>query len=184
MTFGKIRMIIFIVSPYLHICNKIEEGHYIPFVVINGVRESKLKIAWNDDDKKNVQYVLKAKKYHHFNLGIDEFINKRWDTLETTREGTEEVKCSRLNTISQEYEIFCMAPEEVILNLQKRFTHLTNHLITLGKVLSNNDLNLKVLGSLTRTWQPKMTTIFEKKSLSKISLVDLFLENYKNTSWS
>ncbi|KAF1864745.1 hypothetical protein Lal_00039914 [Lupinus albus] len=48
-----------------------------------------------------------------------------------------------------------MRPGEKILDLQKRFTHLTNHLIAVGKVLSNSDLNLKVLMSLTRTWQPK-----------------------------
>ncbi|KAF1862227.1 hypothetical protein Lal_00026751 [Lupinus albus] len=73
-----------------------------------------------------------------------------WDTLETTHEGTEEVKRSRLNTLSQEYEMFRMKPGEKILDLQKRFTHLTNHLIALGKVLSNSDLDLKVLRSLTR----------------------------------
>ncbi|KAF1896117.1 hypothetical protein Lal_00042883 [Lupinus albus] len=55
-------------------------------------------------------------------------------------------------------------------DLKKRFTHLTNHLIALGKVLSNCDLNLKVLRSLERTWQPKVTVISEKKNLSKMSL--------------
>ncbi|KAF1876617.1 hypothetical protein Lal_00021176 [Lupinus albus] len=55
------------------------------------------------------------------------------DTLETTHEETEEVKWSRLNTISQEYEIF---------------THLSNHLVALGKVLTYSDLNLKVIRSL------------------------------------
>ncbi|KAF1868198.1 hypothetical protein Lal_00018717 [Lupinus albus] len=47
----------------------------------------------------------------------------------------------------QEYEMFRMKPEEKIMDLQKRFTHLINHLIALGKVLSNSDLNLKVLRS-------------------------------------
>ncbi|KAF1896338.1 hypothetical protein Lal_00043288 [Lupinus albus] len=36
-----------------------------------------------------------------------------------------------------------MRPGEKILDLQKRFTHLTNHLIALDKMLSNSDLNLK-----------------------------------------
>ncbi|KAF1885773.1 hypothetical protein Lal_00008513 [Lupinus albus] len=80
---------------------------------------------------------------------------ERWDTLETTHEGTEEAKRSRLNTLSEEYEMFRMKPREIILDLQKIFTHLTNHLIALGKMLSNIDLNLKVLRSLTRSWQRK-----------------------------
>ncbi|KAF1858778.1 hypothetical protein Lal_00044283 [Lupinus albus] len=97
-----------------------------------------------------------------------------WETLETTHEGTDEVKRSRLNTLSQEYELFRMLPSEKIQDLQKRFTHLTNHLIALGKDLSTNDLNLKVLRSLNRNWQPKVTAISEKKSLSKMSLATLF----------
>ncbi|KAF1894408.1 hypothetical protein Lal_00027105 [Lupinus albus] len=98
-----------------------------------------------------------------------------WETLETTHEGTDEVKRSRLiNTLSQEYGLFRMLPGEKIQDLQKRFTHLNNHLIALGKYLSTNDLNLKVLRSLNRNWQPKVTAISEKKSLSKMSLATLF----------
>ncbi|KAF1879732.1 hypothetical protein Lal_00039745 [Lupinus albus] len=51
--------------------------------------------------------------------------------------------------------MFRMRPGHKILDLQRRFTNLTNHLVALGKVLLNSDLNLKVLRSLTRTWQPK-----------------------------
>ncbi|KAF1877014.1 hypothetical protein Lal_00033567 [Lupinus albus] len=97
-----------------------------------------------------------------------------WETLETTHEGTDEVKRSRLNTLSQEYELFRMLPGDKIQDMQKRFTHLTNHLIALGKDLSTNDLNLKVLRSLNRNWQPKVTAISEKKRLSKMSLATLF----------
>ena len=67
-----------------------------------------------------------------------------------------------------------MQPGESILNLQKRFVHLTNHLKALGKTLTNDELNLKVLRSLTREWQPKVTAISEKKSLSKMSSATLF----------
>lgn len=75
-----------------------------------------------------------------------------WDTLVETHEGTAEVKRSRLNTLSQDYELFRMQPEESIHTLQKRFVHLTNRLITLGKTFTNDDLNLKVIRYLTREW--------------------------------
>ncbi|KAK2423291.1 rust resistance kinase Lr10 [Trifolium repens] len=97
-----------------------------------------------------------------------------WDTLEVTHEGTVEVKRSKLNTLSQEYEMFRMQPGEKILDLQKRFSHLTNHLMALGKTFSNDELNLKILRSLTREWQPKVTAISEKKSLSKMTSAALF----------
>ncbi|XP_050914601.1 uncharacterized protein LOC127129463 [Lathyrus oleraceus] len=101
-----------------------------------------------------------------------------WDE---THEGTAEVKRSRLNTLSQEYELFRMQPGESILDLQKRFVHLTNHLKALGKTLSNDELNLKVLRSLTREWQPKVTAISEKKSLSTMTSATLFgkLQEYE-----
>lgn len=75
---------------------------------------------------------------------------KIWDILLETHKGTVEVKRSRLNTLSQEYGMFRMQPEESIVAFKKRFIHLINHLIGLGKNFTNDDLNLKVLRSLTR----------------------------------
>src|ERR1044072_1060075 len=74
-----------------------------------------------------------------------------------------------------------MLPGESILDLQKRFVHLTNHLKELGKTLTNDELNLKVLRSLTREWQPKVTAISEKKNLSTMTSATLFgkLQGYE-----
>lgn len=46
--------------------------------------------------------------------------------------------------------------------------------MALGKSFTNDELNLKVLRSLTRSWQSKVTTISEKKSLSMMSSSTLF----------
>ncbi|CAJ2637485.1 unnamed protein product [Trifolium pratense] len=64
---------------------------------------------------------------------------------------------------------------------EKRFVHLTNHLKALGKTLTNDELNLKVLRSLTREWHPKVTAISEKKSLSTMTSATLFgkLQEYE-----
>lgn len=91
-----------------------------------------------------------------------------------TRDEKIKVKRSKLNTISQEYNMFRMQPGEIILDLQKRFSHLSNNLMALGKKFTNDDLNIKVLISLTRAWQPKVIAISEKKSLSKMSSATLF----------
>ena len=180
--FWKIRMKIFIESQDLDVWDAIENGPYVPFTEINDAKSAKPRAEWTDEDKKKVQYDLRAKNILTSALGFDEFFRvsncttakEMWDTLEVTHEGTEEVKRSRMNTLSQEYEMFRMKPGESILELQKRFTHLINHLISLGKDFSNSDLNLKVLRSLTRVWQPKVTAISEKKSLSKMTLAALF----------
>lgn len=67
-----------------------------------------------------------------------------------------------------------MQPIKSILDLQKRFIHITNHLMALGKNFTNDKLNLKVLKSLTKTWKPKVTTITGNKSLSKMTSATLF----------
>ena len=74
----------------------------------------------------------------------------------------------------KKYEMFRMLPGERILDMHKRFTHLTNHLTALGKTLTNNDLNLMIPRSITIAWKPKVTVISEKKSLSNMSLAALF----------
>lgn len=77
-----------------------------------------------------------------------------------------EIKRYKLNTLSQKYELFWMQPYESILDLKKRFSHLTNHLMALDKTFTNDELNLKFLRSLTKN--------SEKKSLSKTSSTSLF----------
>ena len=112
--------------------------------MINGVGSSKLNTAWDEDDKKKVLYDKKAINLLQGALIMDEFFRvsacktekEIWDTLVQTLEGTVEVKRSRLNTLSQEYKLFRMQPQELILDLQKRFVHLTNHLKALGKKLT------------------------------------------------
>jgi len=73
-----------------------------------------------------------------------------WDTLQVTHEGTTNVKRSRINTLTHEYELFRMNQNETIQDMQKRFTHIVNHLASLGKIFPNKDLINKVLKCLSR----------------------------------
>ena len=81
---------------------------------------------------------------------------------------------SRINTLTQEYELFRMNQNETVQDMQKRFTHIVNHLASLGKIFPNEDLINKVLRCLSRQWQPKVTTIAESKDLTNMSLATLF----------
>ena len=73
-----------------------------------------------------------------------------WNTLQVTHEGTTDVKRSRINTLTHEYELFRMNQNEIIQEMQKRFTHIVNHLASLGKMFPNEDLINKVLRCLSR----------------------------------
>ncbi|KAL5184557.1 hypothetical protein HKD37_17G048251 [Glycine soja] len=97
-----------------------------------------------------------------------------WDRLQLTHEGTTDVKRSRINTLTHEYELFRMNTNENIQSMQKRFTHIVNDLASLGKTFPNEDLINKVLRCLSREWKPKVTAISESKDLSSMSLATLF----------
>src|SRR3954468_7738423 len=187
--FWKIRLKAHIEAQGEEVWEAVQNGPFVPTTVVDGVESTKLKVSWNDDDKKKVVYDKKEINLLQGALSMDEFFRvsactmtkEIWDTLVETHEGTVEVKRSRLNTLSQEYELFRMQPRESILDLQKRFVHLINHLSALGKKVSTEEQNLKVLRSLTREWQPKVTVISEKTNLSKMTSATLFgkLQEYE-----
>ena len=97
-------------------------------------------------------------------MNLDEFFKvsqcksakEMWDTLEVTHEGTNEVKRARKHTLIQEYEMFRMPKGEIIAKVQKRFTHIINHLMSLDKAFEKEELNIKILKCLDRSWQPKL----------------------------
>ena len=63
---------------------------------------------------------------------------------------------------------------ETILELQTRLTHIVNHLLGLGKTFEDDDLNIKILHCLTRTWEPKITVIKEFKDIASMSMEAFF----------
>jgi len=74
-----------------------------------------------------------------------------WDILEVTHEGTTNVKLARKHALIQEYELFRMQQGESIADVQKRFTHIVNHLVGLGKQFDKEELNIKILKCLDRS---------------------------------
>jgi len=104
-----------------------------------------------------------------------------WDTLQVTHEGTIDVKRSRINTSTHEYELFRMNQNKIIEDMQKRFTHIVNNLASLGKIFPNEHLINKVLRCLSRQWQPKVIAIAESRDLANMTVATLFgkLQEYE-----
>ena len=96
------------------------------------------------------------------------------DILEVTHEGTTDVKRARKHALIQEYELFRMQKGESICDVQKRFSHIVNHIMSLGKKFGEEELNIKVLKCLDRTWQPKVIAISESKDLTSMIVAYLF----------
>nr|KYP56813.1 hypothetical protein KK1_003061 [Cajanus cajan] len=181
--YWKIRMRIFIEAIDIAVWDAIENGPYIPMKKDDdGELKEKHWSEWSDEEKKRAQHDKRAKNIITSALSIDEFFRisqcisakEMWDTLQVTHEGTSDVKRSRKHTLIREYELFRMQNGESISDFQKRFTHLINHLVDLGRKFEKEEMNLKVLRCLDRTWQAKVTAIEESKDLTSLTLATLF----------
>ena len=78
------------------------------------------------------------------------------------------MKMARKHALIQEYEIFRMLKRETMSDVQKRYTHIVNHLSGLGKIFEREELNIKIFKCLDRSWQPKFTAISESKDLTTL----------------
>ena len=71
------------------------------------------------------------------------------------------------------YELFKMEHDELITEIFTHFTDIINDLKSLDKSYSNSDLVRKILRSLPRTWEAKVTAIQEAKDLNILPLEEL-----------
>nr|KYP34970.1 hypothetical protein KK1_044012 [Cajanus cajan] len=171
-------MRIFIEAIDIVVWDAIENGPYIPMTKDDEEKIEKHWSEWSDDENKRAQYDYRAKNIITSALSIDEFFRisqcksakEMWDTLQVTHEGTSDVNISRKHTLIREYELFRMNNGESIFDFQKRFTHLINQLVDLGRKFEKEELNLKVLQCLDRSWEAKVTTIEESKDLTSLTL--------------
>jgi len=70
--------------------------------------------------------------------------------------------------------MFRIQKEETIVDVQKRLAHIVNHLISLRKIFEREELNIKILKCLDRSWQTKVTSISESKDLTTLTKTSLF----------
>ena len=66
-----------------------------------------------------------------------------------------------------------MEPNETITSMFTCFTDIINCLKSLDRTYTNYDVVKKILRSLPRTWEAKVTTIQEAKDLNTLSLEEL-----------
>jgi len=116
-------MSVHIQSVDMDVWDAVVNGQFQPQIVAdddNGVALDKPKADWSDDEKKKVQYDLKAQNILISSPGVNEYHSvshcktskDMWDAFETLHEGTDEVKQSKVNTLVKQYELFCMKDGE------------------------------------------------------------------------
>ena len=180
--YWKKRMENFIQSVDLDMWDIILDGPHVITTADEGGRLiEKPKAQYTDNDKKKVQLNHKAMNTLLCSLTEKEFsrvqlcenAKKVWDTLKNTYEGTTQVKETKVTILTYEYEMFRMKEGEGVGEMFERFTKIIGGLKALGQNYSNHQIIKKVLSSLPKAWEPKVTAIEESKNLHTLQLDEL-----------
>ena len=121
-SFWKIKMQAWVEGIDVAVWDAIEEGPYIPMHTVDGKVVENARKEWSLEEKSLAQFGLRAKTIIISALGNDEFprilncktAKEMWDVLKVTHEGTDEVKRSKINALTREFEMFQMNPSENI----------------------------------------------------------------------
>lgn len=180
-TYWKTRMRVYIQATDYKVWRVILNGPTIPIKKDGDQIIPKIEDEWKEEDYALIETNAKAMSILYCSLDAKEFnrisacesAKDIWEKLEVTYEGTNQVKETKIGMLVRKYELFSMMPEESISEMFTRFTDIINSLKALGKVYTNVEHVRKILWSLPKKWEPKVTAITEAKDLSKLSLDEL-----------
>lgn len=180
-SYWKNRMKFFLLSIDYDLWDVVEEGFKIPTKDVDGVRVVKPKEEWSIIEKKACSLNAKAinclfcalNEVEYNRVSICKTAKDIWDKLEITHEGTSQVKETKIDMLVHQYEMFKIDENEAISDMFIRFTNIVNALEGLGKEYSNLEKVKKLLWSLPKQWEPKVTAIQEAKDLKTLSMDEL-----------
>ncbi|GAU46879.1 hypothetical protein TSUD_25960 [Trifolium subterraneum] len=96
-----------------------------------------------------------------------------WEILVTTQEGTSKVKNSRLQMLSTKFENLRMTEDESVHDFHMTILDYTNTFASLGEKFPEERMVRKMLRSLPKKFDMKVTAIEEFRDLSAIKLDEL-----------
>ncbi|XP_070044855.1 uncharacterized protein [Nicotiana tomentosiformis] len=184
----KTRMHDFIMEEDSELWDVICDGPYVPTKKVGepAVMVPKTRKEYNDADRKAVEKNFRAKNILVCGIGPGEYnrisayqsAKEICEALQTTHGGTTQVKQSKIDMLTTEYELFKMKDDESIQDMHTRFTSIINEPHSLGEIIPRNKLVRKVLSVLPSSWESKVNTITEAKDLQTLTMGEL-VENLK-----
>jgi len=95
-----------------------------------------------------------------------------WDSLNINYEGTKDVQLRKIVTLTRHYESFPMKEGEHVDDMFRRLQVLLNDLEALRHTFTKARINLKILDSFPKVWEPK-TTIQEARNMKNLAWDEL-----------
>ena len=180
-------MQVFLESQNLDVWNIVEDGYHPPTTTEKDSEGNVISIkfkpknTWTQGEKDRANLNAKAKNSLYCALSQEEFnrvvncntAKEIWDTLETTHEGTNQVKVAKIQMLSTKYEELKMQEEETFDEFYTKFMEIVNSLIGLGEKMDESKTVRKILRSLPKRFKPKIVAITESKMLTRSKLKNL-----------
>jgi len=104
-----------------------------------------------------------------------------WEILKTAHEGTTKVKSAKLQLLTTKFEKLRMLEDESIHDYYLNILNIANTFDSLGEKISDEKLVRKILRSLPKRFDMKVTTIEEAHDISGIKVDELVgsLQNFE-----
>ncbi|KAK2979096.1 hypothetical protein RJ640_005847 [Escallonia rubra] len=147
------------------------DGTKIPKGVLEMDAHEAQLFSMDDKAKNIISCGFEMNEYNH--VSACETAREMWRLLEVTHEGTNQVKETKINMLVQQYEAFKMKEHESINEMYSIFTFIINGLKLLGKIYPEKEIVRKVLRSLPKRWEAKLTAIQEANDLNVLKLEEL-----------
>jgi len=106
-----------------------------------------------------------------------------WEILQTAHEGTTKVKSARLQLFTTKFENLRMLEDENIHDYYLNILDISNAFDSLGEKISDEKLVRKILRSLSKRFNMKVTAIEEAQDISSLKVDELIgsLQNFEIT---
>ncbi|KAA0066292.1 gag-pol polyprotein [Cucumis melo var. makuwa] len=151
-------------------------------VTVDGVSMPKSEVDWTDVEEQASVGNARAINaiFNGVDLNVFKLINscitakEAWKILEIAYEGTSKVKISRLQLITSKFEALKMTKDESVSEYNERVLEIANDSLLLGEKISESKIVRKVLRSLPRKFDMKVTVIEEAQDMTILKLDELF----------
>ncbi|TYK21443.1 gag-pol polyprotein [Cucumis melo var. makuwa] len=181
-SYWKPRMIFFIKTLDGKAWRALVSGYEPSMITMNGVSVPKPEIDWTDAEEQASVGNARAINaiFNGVNLSVFKLINscitakEAWKILEVAFERTSKVKISRLQLITSKFEALKMTEDETVSEYNERVLEIANDSLLLGEKIPESKIVSKVLRSLPRKFDMKVTAIEEAQDIMTLKLDELF----------
>ncbi|KAK2453398.1 gag-protease polyprotein [Trifolium repens] len=182
--YWKSRMVAFLKSIDSQVWRAILSGWEAPVVTDkdgNKTNVLKAELEWTKEEQELSTYNSKAINalFNGVDRSMFRLIKKcvvakeAWDILETVHEGTSKVKMSRLQLLTTKFESLKMKEDESVHEFYMNILDIANSFDVLGEKMSDAKLVRKILRSLPKRFDMKVTAIEEAHDINTMKVDEL-----------